>query len=105
MAYCAVSTAVAVGAGLTPAVQRADIWLTGIDGRGRTRLTDGLEASFSPVWSREGQIYFTRRCQGRENVWSLLPPSPRVPAARPALGGDPRDGLLVVLGGPEGAEK
>ena len=75
VAYCAVTTdATQVEATGTPtASDQGDIWVVSADGTGRTRLTDGLGACFSPTWSADGRVHFTRRLGGREDLWSLLP--------------------------------
>lgn len=110
VAYCAVPAASRLEAGVLSPTGRADLWLVGVDGRGRTRLTDGLGASFSPVWSPEGRIYFTRSTavdQDRENIWSLLPPGaiePRTTLTRRDVVGAASGGP-VIGGGPQGAGK
>ncbi|MFQ5491086.1 MAG: hypothetical protein ACE5GE_10220, partial [Phycisphaerae bacterium] len=79
IAYCAVTaTAPAPGSQESPTEPAmpngpADLWLVNADGSSRTRLTDGMGASFSPVFSPDGRIYFTTTRNGMENVWSLLP--------------------------------
>jgi TolB protein len=75
VAYCAVTAATTpVKVGGTSAVSdQADIWVVSADGTGRTRLTNGMGACFSPTWSSDGRIHCTRRWGGRENIWSLLP--------------------------------
>ncbi|MHC4090870.1 MAG: DPP IV N-terminal domain-containing protein [Planctomycetota bacterium] len=97
VAYCAVSTVAEVEAGVQASADQADVWVVRADGRGRARLTDGLGASFSPTWSRDGRIYFTRRCQGRENIWSLTPPRTVEPGA--TLSSSDAAGRAPVIGG------
>jgi TolB protein len=82
VAYCAVTAAApqVEPMGRPEPSQPADIWIINADGTGRTRLTDGLGACFSPAWSDDGYIHFTRRRGGRENVWSLAP-TPSQPRA------------------------
>ena len=102
-----VSAAIEVEAGGLPPAGKADVWLVGTDGRGRTRLTDGLGASFSPVFSVDGRVYFTRRCRGSENIWSLLPPSTPRPGtilSGQQAGGSAASGPLIGAGS-EGAGK
>ena len=73
VAYCAVTSAPGGSdEGLGPA-ETADIWVVGVDGSGRMRLTDGHSANFAPVWAGDGRLYFTSTRDGFENVWSLAP--------------------------------
>ncbi len=60
----------------------ADIWLVGVDGRGKIRLTDGHTANYSPVFSPSGRVFFTTRRSGLDTIWSLLPAGPLEGAAR-----------------------
>ena len=86
IAYCAVTPSSAQpDAG--PA-DTADIWVVGVDGSGRMRLTDGQNTSFSPVWSGTDRLYFTSAREGCENVWSLAPSvwTPGATEQRTALG-------------------
>lgn len=75
VSYCAVTAAAMPleAGGLSPMADQADIWVVNADGRGRTQLTDGLGACFSPTWSSDGRIHCIRRRGGLENIWSLLP--------------------------------
>lgn len=83
IAYCAVTAATDGPAGVPGVADNADIWVVSADGRGRRPLTDGHSTNFSPDWSAEGRIYFTRRLAGQENLWSVLPGRPAGPAAGP----------------------
>lgn len=55
--------------------QQADIWVVNRDGTNRIPLTDGFSANFSPTWSPQGRVYFTRRRGLSESIWSLRPPN------------------------------
>lgn len=61
-----------------------DIWYMDADGRGKVRLTDGHAASYAPVFSPDGRIYFTTNRNGFDNIWSLFP---RRPSPQPPVGG------------------
>ncbi len=52
---------------------RSHIGIVDVDGRGLQRLTSGDDESFSPSWSSTGRIYFSRRSDGSETIWSVRP--------------------------------
>ncbi len=53
----------------TPAA--ASLWMVGVEGEGRVRLTSDTAASFSPVWTKSGRIYFASNMSGSQNIWSV----------------------------------
>ncbi|MCH7814525.1 MAG: PD40 domain-containing protein, partial [Planctomycetes bacterium] len=61
----------AVEAPMVGPAGQADIWVVDADGSRRIRMTSGPGAGFSPVFSPDGRIYFTRRIMGLENIWSV----------------------------------
>lgn len=50
---------------------RSDIWLIGVDGTNRVKLTDGEHANFQPIWSVDGRVYFVSDRSGIDNIWSV----------------------------------
>ena len=52
-------------------VDQSDIWIVGLDGSGRTNLTNGRYANYQPVWSGEGRVYFVSNRTGVDNVWAV----------------------------------
>jgi Tol biopolymer transport system component len=48
-----------------------DVWVMGADGRGRTRLTDGLTFNYAPTFAPSGRVFFSSSRSGQENIWSL----------------------------------
>ena len=52
---------------------RADVWVVGVDGRGKVRLTDGYTANFTPSFAPDGRVFFTTSRSGYENIWSVFP--------------------------------
>lgn len=50
---------------------RSDIWLIGVDGNNRVKLTDGEYANFQPIWSEDGRVYFVSDRSGVDNIWSV----------------------------------
>ncbi len=86
VAYCAVESATPEPNETRNPLSKADLWLADADGRGQTRLSDGVGANYSPCWSSLGRIYF---CSNRsnhnsqENIWSIVPlraPMAQVPS-------------------------
>ncbi len=76
VAYCAVQRSEQpMEAAAGRPLQRSDVWMVDIDGRGRVRLTDGLAANYSPTWASTGRIFFTtdRAGGGQESIWSVVP--------------------------------
>ena len=76
IAYCAVENVPQMDGGHRNPLQRADVWMVGIDGRGKVRLSDGIGSNYAPTWSKLGRIYFTSdRSSGgdNENIWSVIP--------------------------------
>lgn len=53
----------------------SDVWISRVNGSGRTRLTRGRFANLQPVWSGDNAIYFVsnRATDGVENIWALDP--------------------------------
>lgn len=52
---------------------RAQIGIVDVDGRARQRLTDGRGEHYSPTWSHDGRIYFSKRVNDSEMIWSVKP--------------------------------
>jgi len=54
---------------------QSDVWLVGIDGKGRANLTNSRFSDLQPIWSRNGMVYFVsnRGKSAVENVWGLRP--------------------------------
>ena len=63
------------GFGENPASETTlgDIWIMRADGTSPQRLTNGTGTSFGPVWAPDGNVYFSSRQHGIENLWSILP--------------------------------
>lgn len=83
--YCSVEPAAPHGGSWKTRSARADLWITDLDGRGKTCLTHGDAVNYSPVCASDGRVYFTSNRSGFENIWSLVPiraPAP-VADARP----------------------
>lgn len=59
----------------------ASLWLIGVHGEGKVKLTSGVGAAISPAWSKDGRVYFVSNRGGRENIWSLEM-APAIRAAR-----------------------
>ncbi len=53
-----------------------DIWVIGVNGSGKTRLTDGHTINHAPAFSPKGHLFFVSKRSGHENIWSLLPGGP-----------------------------
>lgn len=51
-----------------------DVWVMNSDGRGKVCVTDSSTMNFSPVFSKDGRIFFSSNRSGHENIWSLAPP-------------------------------
>jgi TolB protein len=52
-------------------IEQSDIWIAGVDGAGRTNLTNGRYANFQPVWSNDGRVYFVSNRTGVDNIWAV----------------------------------
>ncbi len=65
-----------VGQPETVESSRLDIWVIGVNGNGKTRLTDGQTMNHGPTFSPNGRIFYTGNRSGHENIWSLLPGGP-----------------------------
>lgn len=61
-----------------------DIWVMGVDGRGKVRLTDGYSTNYAPAFSKGGRVFFTSSRAGVENIWSQRPAGP----VTPQMGGE-----------------
>ena len=57
--------------GTTAWSEVADLWVIGVDGTGRSRLTAGRFRNLQPTWSPDGRIYFVSDRGGSECLWSL----------------------------------
>jgi len=55
-----------------------DFWVVRESGGLPFALTDDDDPKGSPVWARNGRVYFVTPRDGRPNVWSLLPILPRM---------------------------
>ncbi len=52
---------------------QSDIWVVGVDGRGKRNLSQSKYLNLQPTWAPDGTIYFVsnRSKSGVENIWSL----------------------------------
>ncbi|MFQ5422764.1 MAG: TolB family protein [Phycisphaerae bacterium] len=55
------------------------ICIVDADGRGLQYLTDPRNESYSPSWASDDRIYFTRRLDKTETIWSVRPFRPPLP--------------------------
>lgn len=71
--FCTVTNPDADTQGGRPA--ESDVWISRVDGSGRTRLTRGRFANLQPAWSGDKAIYFVsnRATGGAENIWAIDP--------------------------------
>lgn len=46
------------------------LWMVGIDGSGRVRLSGDQSRALSPVWSSDNRLYFVSNRSGLDNVWA-----------------------------------
>jgi TolB protein len=101
LVFCAVSPGTATGGSASASA----LWVVNVDGSESIRLTEADGASYSPIWGRDGRVYFTCSRGGRENVWSVCPII-GVPATRPALPGQnwERTALSMDPGGTHSAD-
>ena len=53
------------------AIERSDVWLTNLDGSGRTNLTNGHYANYQPVWGPNGRVFFVSDRTGVDNIWAV----------------------------------
>lgn len=58
----------AAGGGVRP--DATEVWMVGIDGRARVKLTSG-NVDLMPVWGPSGSIFFVSDRAGVENVWAI----------------------------------
>lgn len=56
-----------------PTPEIADLWITNIDGTGRSNLTGGLFTNLMPTWGHDQRIYFISNRSGSDNIWALRP--------------------------------
>ena len=50
----------------------SDIYIVGVDGGPRTRLTDGRAHASDPDWSSDGRwIYYASDASGRSEIWKI----------------------------------
>lgn len=47
------------------------LWMMGVDGAGKVRLTDGESIDLMPSWSRQNEIFFVSNMGGQEHLWSM----------------------------------
>lgn len=47
------------------------LWMMGVDGAGKVRLTDGESIDLMPSWSRNNEIFFVSNMGGQEHLWSM----------------------------------
>lgn len=47
------------------------LWMMGVDGAGKVRLTDGESIDLMPSWSRHNEIFFVSNMGGQEHLWSM----------------------------------
>ncbi len=57
--------------GSTAWSEQADLWVIGVDGTGRTALTNGRYRNMQPTWSRTGRIFFVSDRGGSDCLWSV----------------------------------
>jgi dipeptidyl aminopeptidase/acylaminoacyl peptidase len=66
------------GRSIGAAAGESSLWMVGVDGDGRVRLTQGDGSHLSPTWGAQGRLYFVSNRTGRDTIWSLdLAPSVR----------------------------
>lgn len=46
------------------------LWMVGVDGSGRVRLTGDQSRALSPVWASNNRLYFVSNRSGLDNVWA-----------------------------------
>lgn len=46
------------------------LWMVGVDGNGRVRLTGDQSRALSPVWASDDRLYFVSNRSGLDNVWA-----------------------------------
>ena len=68
LVYCAVQP-LAAGNGKAD----AQIWIVEANGFGRMPVSDSGVGCFSPVWCKDGRIFFCSNRGDCENIWSVLP--------------------------------
>lgn len=78
--FCAASPSGDGGGGHPSA---SDLWIVNADGSEPVRLTESQGSNYSPIWGRDGRVYFTSTRGGSESIWSVSPIM-SIPATRPA---------------------
>lgn len=73
LAYTAMHSAPTLETSASPAPSTSDIWIVGLDGRGRQCMTDGHGRHHSPVFGPDGRLYFVSDRDGASRVWSVAP--------------------------------
>lgn len=63
------SEAWASGASATP--EASVLWMMGVDGSGKVKLTDGRSVDLMPTWSPDNEIFFVSNMGGQEHLWSM----------------------------------
>ncbi len=51
----------------------SQLWIVGVNGRGRMPITDQGIGCFSPVWGPDSKVYFCANRGECENIWSVVP--------------------------------
>ena len=80
--------------GATAWSEQADLWVIGVDGTGRTALTDGRYRNMQPTWSPSGRIFFVSDRGGSDCLWSVSSATTgaRFDTGTLAIGEDDSDG-------------
>lgn len=65
---------------------RADIWMTNIDGTGETNLTADDAINLMPTWGEQNKIFFISNRSGTDNIWSLGANKAVIAAGEPFVG-------------------
>lgn len=52
------------------ATTNTSLWMVGVDGSGRVRLTGDQSRALSPVWASNNRLYFVSNRSGLDNVWA-----------------------------------
>jgi TolB protein len=47
------------------------LWMVGVDGSGRVRLSDGPTLAMMPSWGADDKLYFVSNRGGTDNVWAI----------------------------------
>ena len=56
---------------LAGTAQNTSLWMVGVDGAGRVRLSGDQSRSLSPVWAANNRLYFVSNRNGLDNIWGV----------------------------------